>query len=199
MNGFLVLDIKEGLLNMKKIIALGMMIVLAFCTAACGKQGIEKETLPTGTQVSDTQTSTTESEEMSIENSTVARTLPEPEYGNTRICFSWEDKEIIVRLIDNEATENLLCRLPLALDFEDYRGRQKTGVIPDGLELGHAPGECDCFVGDMNYYAPWNMLTFFYDDFGYAPDLTPLGMVESGLEYLEEIDGGSTVTISIVE
>lgn len=44
-----------------------------------------------------------------------------------------------------------------------------------------------------------DMLTFFYDDFGYAPDLTPLGRIESGLEYLQEIDGGSTVTIELVE
>ena len=38
-----------------------------------------------------------------------------------------------------------------------------------------------------------------YDDFGYAPDLTPLGRIESGLEYLQEIDGGSMVTIELAK
>ena len=70
-------------------------------------------------------------------------------------------------------------------------------MISDGLDIGNAPGECDCFTGDMNYYAPWNMLTFFYEDFGYAPDLTPLGTVESGLEYLTELDSGSAVTVTV--
>lgn len=37
-----------------------------------------------------------------------------------------------------------------AVNFEDYRSRQKTGVVPDGLDTGNAPKECDYFAGDMN-------------------------------------------------
>lgn len=193
MNGWRVLDIEEELL-MRRIIALCIAAVLVFCLAACGSQKAENEI----TQSSGTKTSAAKSQGLDTENSaTVERTLPEPEYGDIRIQFAWDDKKIIVRLIDNEAAENLLSRLPLSLNFEDYRGRQKTGVVPDGLDIGNALEECDCFAGDMNYYASWDMLTFFYKDFGYAPDLTPLGVVESGLEYLEEIDGGSTVTIGL--
>lgn len=191
---------------MKRMIVLSMVAVLTVCLTACGKQSKEREGAQSDVEASGTRTFVTESEGADTEDSvTIERILPEPEYGDIRIRFSWDDteeklsREMIVRLIDNEAAENLLSRLPLSLDFEDYRGRQKTGVIPDGLETGNAPGECDCFAGDMNYYEPWDMLTFFYDDFGYAPDLTPLGTIESGLEYLQEIDGGSTVTIELVE
>lgn len=131
--------------------------------------------------------------------SNIERTLPEPKYSGTKIKFSWDEKEIIVCLIDNEAAENLTAMLPMSLTFEDYRGRQKTGVITGGLDIGNSPSECDCFVGDMNYYEPWDMLTFFYKDFGYAPDLTPLGKIESGTEYLEEIDLGSIVTVDLLQ
>lgn len=194
MNGWRVLDIEEELL-MRRIIALCIAAVLVFCVAACGSQKEENEI----TQSSGTKTSAAESQGLGTENSAaVKRTLPEPEYGDMRIQFAWDDKEMIVRLIDNEAAKNLLSRLPLSLNFEDYRGRQKTGVVPAGLDTGNVPEECDCFAGDMNYYAPWDMLTFFYKDFGYAPDLTPLGVIESSLEYLEEIDEGSTVTIDLI-
>jgi hypothetical protein len=131
------------------------------------------------------------------------RRFPEPVYGNTRISFSWEDKEIIVRMIDNAATENLLSRLPLSLKWEDYLSRQKTGVIPGGLNTGNAPVQSDCFAGDLRYFDPWDMLTFFYHDFGYSRDLTPLGTVESGVEYIELLDKGAgsagkpTVTVKL--
>lgn len=144
-------------------------------------------------------TEPSENPELSAQNSNADkkdRRLPVPEYGNVRISLAWDDKEITVRLIDNGAAENLLAMLPMSLSFEDYRDRQKTGVIANGLDIGNSPVECDCFIGDMNYYAPWKMLTFFYQDFGYAPDLTPLGTIESGAEFLGELDNGSLVTVS---
>lgn len=126
------------------------------------------------------------------------RTLPEPVYGNNRLRFSWDGKELIVRLIDNDATADLISMLPLTLPAEEYRGFQKNFTLEDGLDTGSAPGECDVFTGDLAYYAPWRHVTFFYDDFGYAEDLTPLGTVESGLEYLKDIDTGGDVTITLV-
>lgn len=38
-----------------------------------------------------------------------------------------------------------------------------------------------------------------YHDFGYAPDLTPLGTVESGLKYLKKIDKGTVVTVNLAK
>ena len=126
------------------------------------------------------------------------RVLPEPVYGNTRIRLSWaEDREIIVRLIDNDATADLVSQLPVSLPFEDYRGFQRDAILD--LELGDAPSECDIFAGDFAYYAPWSHLTFFCEDFRYNNDLTPLGTIESGFEYLEEIDDGGEVLIEVVD
>lgn len=114
-----------------------------------------------------------------------------------RIRLSWDRKEVVVRMLDNDAANDLLSKLPLTVSFGDYRERQKTAEVP--LDVGTAPGECECLAGDMNYYAPWNDINFFYEDFGYADDLTPLGKVESGFEYLRELDNGSEVRIELAE
>lgn len=112
-----------------------------------------------------------------------------------RIRLSWDGKEVVVRMLDNDAANDLLSKLPLTVSFGDYRERQKTAEVP--LDIGTAPGECECLAGDMNYYAPWNDINFFYEDFGYADDLTPLGKVELGIEYLRELDNGSEVRIEL--
>jgi flavodoxin len=119
------------------------------------------------------------------------------EEENPRIRLSWDGKEVVVRMLDNDAANDFLSKLPLTVSFGDYRERQKTAEVP--LDVGTAPGECECLVGDMNYYAPWNDINFFYEDFGYADDLTPLGKVESGIEYLRELDNGSEVRIELAE
>lgn len=126
------------------------------------------------------------------------RTFPVPVYGNTRIRLSWgEGKEIVVRLIDNDATADLVSKLPVSLPFEDYRGFQRDAILD--LDPGTSPSQCDVFTGDFAYYDPWSHLTFFCEDFGYSRDLTPLGTIESGLEYLESINDGSEVLIELVE
>lgn len=116
---------------------------------------------------------------------------------NSRIRLSWDGKEVVVQMLNNDAADDLLSKLPLTVSFGDYRERQKTAEVP--LDVGTAPGECECLAGDMNYYAPWNDINFFYKDFGYADDLTPLGKVESGIEYLRELDNGSPVRIELAE
>lgn len=119
------------------------------------------------------------------------------EEGGNRIRLSWDGHEIIVRLADNDAADDLLSKLPLTVTFDDYIDRQKTAVVP--LDIGDTPSECNCLTGDMTYYAPWDQITFFYVDFRYTTDLVPLGSIESGLEYLQDIDQGADVRIEAVD
>ena len=131
----------------------------------------------------------------------IARCLRRIEYHQiaSRACtvsrFFWDGREMTVRLADNDAARNLAALLPLALPAEEYRGFQLNITPPDDLDVGSASGECDVFSGDMAYCAPWRQVTFFYEDFGYAEDLTCLGKVESGLEYMTEMDSGSNIII----
>lgn len=93
---------------------------------------------------------------------------------------------------------------PAGSEEPEQSASQGQGDVSDTLILLEggtftmgSPGSERQRQEDEVSHAPWDMLTFFYEDFGYAPDLTPLGTVESGLEYLTELDSGSAVTVSV--
>lgn len=185
---------------MKKITVFCMAVVMMFCVTACSNtQTTDNNAAQTDVQMADKeQVDEAVEEETSEPDKTVERTLPEPELGDTRIRFSWDDKEVVVRMIDNTATQSLIEKLPLSIDFEDYVNRQKSCYLPEELDWDGSPNECDCFNGDLTYYAPWGVLSFFYLDHGYVDDLVPLGTIESGLENLRAMDGVK-VTIELAE
>lgn len=191
---------------MKKIMVMCMVTLVILCSlTACGnaKQTEDARDSLASASGEETEEQTTEADSQSVEETDTSelekeRTFPEPVYGDTCIRLLWgEDKEIIVRLIDNDATADLVSKLPVSLPFEDYRGFQRDAILD--LDPGNAPSQCDVFTGDFAYYDPWSHLTFFCEDFGYSRDLTPLGTIESGLEFLEGIDDGSEVLIEVVE
>lgn len=197
---------------MKKIMIMCMATLMILCgLTACGNAEQKEDVRDSLASASGEETEEQEeaanlqetadaqkTEETEPSKSEKERTFPEPVYGDTRIRLSWgENKEIIVRLIDNDATADLVSKLPVSLPFEDYRGFQRDAILD--LDPGSAPSQCDVFTGDFAYYDPWSHLTFFCEDFGYSRDLTPLGTIESGLEFLEGIDDGSDVLIEVVE
>lgn len=195
---------------MKKKIMMYMAVCMVLCgLTACGRteQSEVRDSLVSsaaeGTEEQTEQIQTEETDSQSVEEADTAEpekehTFPEPVYEDTRIRLSWgEDKEIIARLIDNDATADLVSKLPVSLPFEDYRGFQRDAILD--LDPGSSPSQCDVFTGDFAYYDPWSHLTFFCEDFGYSRDLTPLGTIESGLEFLDGIDDGSDVLIEVVE
>lgn len=192
---------------MKKIIVMCMVALMALGgLTACGnaEQTEVKDSLAQApTEETEEKSETEETDLQSTEETDTAepekeRTFPEPVYGDTRIRLSWgEDKKIIVRLIDNDATADLVSKLPVSIPFEDYRGFQRDAILD--LDPGSSLSQCDVFTGDFAYYDPWSHLTFFCEDFGYSRDLTPLGTIESGLEFLDGIDDGSDVLIEVVE
>jgi flavodoxin/poly(3-hydroxybutyrate) depolymerase len=177
---------------MKKLSLYLAVFLLLCCLTACGSADRLADTQVDGLSVLSTVIPS------KAEVPEKERTFPVPVYGNTRIRLSWgEGKEIVVRLIDNDATADLVSKLPVSLPFEDYRGFQRDAILD--LDPGTSPSQCDVFTGDFAYYDPWSHLTFFCEDFGYSRDLTPLGTIESGLEYLESINDGSEVLIELVE
>ena len=116
-----------------------------------------------------------------------------------RIRFSLDDgSEIIVQLNDNPAAEALYEMLPLELTFEDFNGTEKITYPPEELPADGSPDSCDPEVGSLCYYIPWGNLCFFYQDFRASSSLIPLGYVESGTEFLEQLDLASDVTVDVV-
>lgn len=115
------------------------------------------------------------------------------------IKFTFNEKEIIVKMEDNSAADDLISRLPLTMDFEDYNGTEKISYLDSELDTSEAPDACTPQAGTLAYYAPWGNLAFFYHEFRESPQLIPLGEIISGQEYLEEMDRAKDVTIDIYE
>lgn len=112
-----------------------------------------------------------------------------------RIKFSFDNKEIIVALENNSATENFLNQLPLELRFEDFNRTEKISTLPKELDTSNSPNSCTPKNGDLTYYSPWGNLAFFYKDFRHSNGLVPLGKIVSGRENLEDIDKNYLVKI----
>ena len=113
---------------------------------------------------------------------------------NKKIRFLLDDgAEIIVRLNDNPAADALYEMLPLELTFEDFNGTEKIAYPPDSLPVDGSPDSCDPEVGSLCYYIPWGNLCFFYQDFRASSSLIPLGSVESGAEFLTQLDLAASV------
>ncbi len=112
-----------------------------------------------------------------------------------RVRLRVDGKEIVLTLRDSAATRDLVEQLPLTVKLSDHARTEKIAYPPKKLSIGGAPAGYDPSVGDVTYYAPCGNLAIFYEDFGYAKGLVPLGVVESGLEDLSAIEGDRSVVI----
>lgn len=118
---------------------------------------------------------------------------------NVVIKMIFKEEEILVNLYDNPTSRDFLSLLPLTLTFEDYAGTEKISYLSRKLSTEDAPTGFDPSVGDVTLYAPWGNLAIFYQDFGYAAGLVPLGRIDAGIEKLAEIQGDFTVLIELAE
>lgn len=117
-----------------------------------------------------------------------------------RIRFSLDDgSEIIVRLNDNPAADALYEMLPLELSFEDFNRTEKIAYLPEEIPSDGSPDQCDPDVGSLCYYIPWGNLCFFYQDFRASSSLIPLGQVETGAEFLAQLDLASRVSVEAAD
>jgi hypothetical protein len=119
----------------------------------------------------------------------------EDKMENIRIKLIFNKGEIIVRMNDNQATKDLINMLPLKLDFSDYAGTEKISYLPEKLSERGAPQGSKPSVGSFTYYSPWGNLAVFYKDFQYSNNLIILGEIESGLEYLKDLEGEVRIEI----
>lgn len=189
---------------MKKILTLTLLLVLVL--TACGTSQMEatsnpasapestlpavSETEPAATVIPDHQQELSESENQEQEEQFMDT--------NKLVRFLVGENEIIVRLEDNPAADSLYEILPMELNFEDYNGTEKIAYPDEALTTDGAPDHCTPQRGDLCFYAPWGNLCFFYRDFRESPSLVPLGAVQSGIEYLVDLDSVSSVTVEAV-
>lgn len=76
---------------------------------------------------------------------------------------------------------DLLALLPLTLTWEDYAATEKIATLPRKLVTADAPAGVQPRAGDLAYYAPWDNLALFHQDFRYSAGLIRLGRIRGGL------------------
>ncbi len=112
-----------------------------------------------------------------------------------RMVFDNQEAVAIVR--DHPATRDLVARLPLTLNFQDYVGKEKISYLESNLA---GDGSSPVRTGDFAYYAPWGNLALFYRGNGNAGGgLVVLGTIESGKENLAAMQSDFTMTLELLQ
>lgn len=104
--------------------------------------------------------------------------------SSEKIQLSFDDKAIVIEMMQNSATASLLKLLPLTLTFEDYAGMEKISDLPNALDLSNVPRGFATDAGDLTLYAPWGNLAFFYRERRFTNGLVPLGHIIEGSQHL---------------
>lgn len=106
--------------------------------------------------------------------------------NNMKIKLSFDNKEVIILIYDNEVSKQFLEFLPVSFKFTDFANQEKITDLPKSLNLKDAERGMIATAGKMFIYAPWGNMGIFYKDVSNKLDknLIPLGEVVSGLEFL---------------
>ena len=191
---------------MKRTLAMLLALTIIVSLAACGTSQMEATSKP-ASEPESTPPAASEAEPAAMVIPDHQQEPSEPENQEQeeqpmdaakRVRFLVGGDEIIVRLEDNPAADSLYEMLPMELRFEDYNGTEKIAYPDEALTTDGAPDHCTPQRGDLCFYAPWGNLCFFYRDFRESPSLVPLGVVQTGVEYLVDLDSASSVTVEAV-
>lgn len=114
-----------------------------------------------------------------------AQEAAKPAQANDTILFGQlADKNVVIKLADNAATQSLRSMLPAELEFKDFNNTEKIAYPPNKLNVNGAPKGHAPKAGDMCIYVPWGNICIFYHDYKFSSDLVYLGHVEQGLAAL---------------
>jgi hypothetical protein len=97
---------------------------------------------------------------------------------------------------DNPTVRDLLSRVPLTIELEEYAGREKISYFDPKLEVQGSPGS-DPKDGDLIYFVPWGNLGFYYNASGidYSDLTIHIGTYDADLDQLEQLEGEVTVEV----
>lgn len=116
----------------------------------------------------------------------------------TKIRIVFNNQEVLVRMLDNAASRDLLALLPLTVQFSDFAQAEKIAHLPQKLRTKGAPTAQEA-AGDFTYYAPWGNLAVFYKGLGSDSQLYILGRIESGKKALADMKHAFTAHIARVQ
>lgn len=109
-----------------------------------------------------------------------------------KIRVDGQGTEIIFRLNDSQAAQDLYGQLPLTVNVENFGGDEKIFYPRKELRVSGAR-KADAKVGTLAYYAPWGDVVMFYKNFGTAAGLYELGSAVSGEGTIASLSGEVTL------
>lgn len=115
----------------------------------------------------------------------------------TKIKMSFDKKEIIIRIFENESSKDFLSKLPMTLVFEDFAKTEKIAYLNKKLIIDKVSSSKE--TSDFCYYAPWENLAVFYKGYGTDDGLVKLGIIESGKDKLTQIKDGTKIKLEVLE
>lgn len=115
----------------------------------------------------------------------------------TKIKMSFDKKEIIIRIFENESSKDFLSKLPMTLVFEDFAKTEKIAYLNKKLIIDKVSSSKE--TSDFCYYAPWGNLAVFYRGYGTDGGLVKLGIIESGKDKLTQIKDGTKIKLEVLE
>lgn len=164
---------------MKRILTGLMAVIMLLTVTACGNTDNKVNEADRYTTMVDNSNSTNDSTSASID----------------KIKIVTPDGNIIIKLENNKAADDLLNMLPMTVKFKDFNKTEKISYIKGKLDTSDAITEYAPDTGTFAYYIPWGNLSLFYEPFTQSSELAELGVVESGMEYVRNIDKYDSVTI----
>ena len=84
----------------------------------------------------------------------------------------------------------------MTVSARDHNSVEKTAPLPRELSLDGAPAGHDPAAGDIGYFAPGGDFVLYYgDDAPYFDGIVRIGAFDGGLESIERLPEGASVTI----
>lgn len=125
------------------------------------------------------------------------RDTKEKSPNEMKISITIGDKILKASLYDNATARDLISRLPLKVELEDYADNEKIFYPEPKLSTTGAPEGFNPSAGDITYYAPWGDVAIFYKDFKYSRGLISIGEVEQeDIQHLK-FSGNRTATFKL--
>lgn len=186
---------------MKRLIAIGAALVTLIGLMSCGSTDNNAgSNNKTSAGSAENKTELTTVNTVADSQNIIKSELNNTQSDHNKIKISTPDGDIVIALEDNSATKDLLGRLPMTLEFEDFNSTEKISQIEGNkLDTSTSVNNYAPKAGSFAYYIPWGNLSLFYNDFRESDGLASLGTVESGMEYVDKLDTYGNVIIDVVD
>ncbi|MGM0241059.1 cyclophilin-like fold protein [Enterococcus sp. AZ103] len=113
-----------------------------------------------------------------------------------RLLLTINEQNYTISLNNSQAAIDFYQMMPLDLTLSDFNQTEKVADLPKSLRIDGSPSGAAAQSGQLAYYAPWENLAIFYQDFRYGEGLVILGEIDQGADMLRNLNQNVEITFS---